>query len=90
MDLPQMDFDVRNTGLEQLRHLRLSEPEGIVVEPAFNPGSTVLRFVEKQAGIRRYFAVTHPANPPIIARIRSVTCFNSASITANGLGGSNT
>ncbi len=31
-----------------------------------------------------------PLNPPIISRIRSVTCFSSASITSNGLGGVNT
>ena len=34
--------------------------------------------------------VAHADSPPIIARIRSVTCFSSALITSKGRGGVNT
>ena len=72
--------------LEQVRHLRLRQPDRFLLQPHLQAGAPVLRLVEDDRGWGRW-CVTHFVSPPIIVRMRSVTPRSSASISASGRGG---
>ena len=75
----------------QIPHLDLGQPKLVLLKAALDKGFTILRLVENQISRRDWFlSLDHADSPPIISRIRSVTCLSSASITSSGLGGVNT
>ena len=77
--------------LIELAYLCLSQPEAVILKAALDVCFAVLGLIEDQ--IRSWgglAGVSYADSPPIISRIRSVTCFSSASITSSGLGGVNT
>jgi hypothetical protein len=62
-----MLVDGRDCHLEQLRHLRLREPDRLVLEPALDARATVLRLVEDHARRRRQPRRRHFDGSPMAA-----------------------
>ena len=86
-----MLVDRRHRHLKELGELRLGQPHRAVLEAACDARRAIVGGIEdERGGSDPLRIVGHFDNPPIIARIRSVTPFNSASISASGRGGLNT
>ena len=87
----QVFVDGRNGDLKQLAHECLRQPDCLLLEPALDARPPILRLIQDKAACRLLkLAVAHCVSPAIMVRMRSVTPFNSASISLSGRGGLNT